>query len=98
MAQSRGLRREHPLRDEGVLGGHAIAVERRQRIHLVTAVDDDARELVRRNRGQSVYRPLQLATGDRRRMDAHQSLARTGRRRLDLLDVQAVEVQAYRQH
>jgi hypothetical protein len=85
-----------PRRDKGVLGGHAVAIERRQRINLITAVDEDARKLVRRNRRQSIDRPLRLATRNRRRMYAHQNLARARRRRLDLLNVQAVSVQAYR--
>ena len=98
VAQSRRLRRKHPRWDKGVLGGHAVAIERRQRINLITAVDEDARKLVRRNRRQSIDWPLQLATRNRRRMYAHQNLARTRRRRLDLLNVQAVSVQAYRYH
>jgi hypothetical protein len=96
VAQSRRLRRKHPRRDKGVLGGHAVAIERRQRINLITAVDEDARKFVGRNRRQSIDRPLQLATRDRRRKYAHQNLARTRRRRLDLLNVQAVSAQAYR--
>jgi hypothetical protein len=79
--------------DDGVLGSHTVAIERRERIDLVTAADDNARKLVRRNRRQSIDRPLQLAACNRRRMHAHQHLARIRRRRLDLLDLQAVIVQ-----
>src|SRR5207237_5070483 len=75
-----------------------VAIERRERIYLVTAADDNARKLVRRNRRQSIDRPLQLATGNRCRMHAHQHLARIRRRRLDLLNLQAVIVQPYRKH
>ena len=94
--QSRRLRRKYLRRDQGVLGGHPVAIGRCQPIHLVTAVDENTRQLVRRRRRQSIDRPLQLATRDRRRMYAHQDLARARRRHLDLLDVQAVSVQAYR--
>jgi hypothetical protein len=96
VAQPRGLRRERIGRDDGVLGSHAVAIEGRERIHLVTAADDDARELVRRNRRQAVHRPLELVTRNRCRMHAHQHLARSRRRHLDLLDLQAVIVQPYR--
>src|ERR687887_121349 len=84
--------------DDGVLGSHAVAIERRERIYLVTAADDNARKLVRRNRRQSIDRPLQLVTCNRCRMHAHQHLARIRRRRLDLLNLQAVIVQPYREH
>ena len=96
MAQLRGLRCKHLRGDDGVLGRHAVAIERCERVYLLTAVDDDARKLVRRNRRQSIDRPLQLVAGDRCRMHAHQHLARTRRGRLDLLDPQAVVVQPYR--
>src|SRR4029079_3502621 len=69
-----------------------------KRIHLFTALDDDTRKLVRRNRRQAIDRPLQLATRDRRRVHAHQHLARIRRGRLDLLHLQAVILQPYRQH
>src|SRR5262249_23896766 len=71
---------------------------RRERIYLVTAADDNARKLVRGNRRQSIDRPLQLVTWNRCRMHAHQHLARTRRRRLDLLNLQAVIAQPYRKH
>jgi len=96
VAQLQRLRCKHLRRDEGVLGGHAVAIERRQRIDLVTAVDGNARKLERRSRRQSIDRPLQLATRNRRRMHSHQHLARLRRRRLDLLDLQAAIVQPYR--
>ena len=96
VAQPRGSRRKNIGRDDGVLGSHAVAIERRERIYLVTAVDDNARKLVRRNRRQSIDRPLQLATCNRCRMHAHQHLARIRRRRLDLLNLQAAIVQPYR--
>ena len=98
VAQPRRLRCKHLRRDDGVLGSHAVAIEGRERIHLVTGVDDDARKLMRRNRRQSINRPLQLVTRDRRRVHAHQYLARIGRRCLDLLDLQPAMVQPYRQH
>jgi hypothetical protein len=98
VAQPRGLRCKHIGWDDGVLGSHAIAIERRERRYLVTAADDNARKLVRRNRRQSIDRPLQLATCNRCRMHAHQHLARTRRRRLDLLNPQTVIVQPYRSH
>ena len=61
-----------------------------------TALDGDAGKLVRGNRRQPIDRPLQLATRDRRGLHADQHLARIRRRRLDLLDLQAVIVQPYR--
>jgi hypothetical protein len=96
VAQLQGLRCKHIGWDDGVLGSHAVAIERRERIYLVTAADDNARKLVRRNRRQSIDRPLQLVTCNRCRMHAHQHLARIRRRRLDLLNLQAVIVQPYR--
>jgi len=96
VTQPQGLRCKHIGWDNGVLGSHAVAIERRKRIYLVTAADDNARKLVRRNRRQSINRPLQLATCNRCRMHTHQHLARIRRRRLDLLNLQAVIVQAYR--
>jgi hypothetical protein len=93
MAQPQGLRCKHIGWDDGVLGSHAVTIERRERINLVTAVDDNARKLVRRNRRQSIDRPLQLVTRNGRRTDAHQHLARIRRGRLDLLNLQAVIVQ-----
>ena len=96
VAQPQGLRCKHIGWDDGVLGSHAVAIERRERIYLVTAADDNAGKLVRRNRRESIDRPLQLATCNRSRMHAHQHLARIRRRRLDLLDLQAVIVQPYR--
>src|SRR5947207_13200884 len=50
VAQPQGLRCKHIGWDDGVLGSHAVAIERRERIYLVTAADDNARKLVRRNR------------------------------------------------
>src|SRR5919204_625150 len=65
VAQPQGLRCKHIGWDDGVLGSHAVAIERRKRIYLVTAADDNARKLVRRNRRQSIDRPLQLVTCNR---------------------------------
>ena len=42
VAQPRGLRCKHVGWDCCVLGSHAVAIERRERIYLVTAADDDA--------------------------------------------------------
>jgi hypothetical protein len=96
VAQPRRLRCKHLRRHDDVLGSDAVAIESRERTYLVTAADDNARKLVRRDRRQSIDRPVELVTCDRRRMHAHQHLARTRRRRLDLLDLQAVIVQPYR--
>ncbi len=46
VAQPQGLRCKHIGWDDGVLGSHAVAIERRERIYLVTAADDNARKLV----------------------------------------------------
>jgi hypothetical protein len=96
VAQPQGLRCKNIGWDDGVLGSYAVAIERRERIYLVTAADDDARKLVGRDRRQAIDRPLQLVTCNRCRMHAHQHLARSRRRRLDLLNLQAVIVQPYR--
>src|SRR5262249_37475207 len=98
VAQPQGLGSKQIGRDDGVLGSHAVAIERRERIYLVTAADDNARKLVRRNRRQSIDRPLQLVPCNRCRMHAHQHLPRIRRRRLHLLNLQAVVVPSSRYH
>jgi hypothetical protein len=79
----------------GVVGRDAVAVERGEREHLVAGRDaggvradllDHAGELVGRDRGQTVDRPFQLATGDRRRVHADERLRRAGPRPIGLLD------------
>jgi hypothetical protein len=60
VAQRRRLRGESSRGNGGVLGGHTVTVERRQRVHLVADRDrvdvvcdrrNDTGELVRGNRG-----------------------------------------------
>jgi hypothetical protein len=87
MAQPRGLRCKNTRGNDGVLGSHAVAIERRERIYLFPGADDHPGKLVRRNRRQSIDRPVQLVACDRRRMHAHQHLARIRRRLLDFLNL-----------
>ena len=79
----------------GVVGGDAVAIERREREHLVAHRDvgharphllDHAGELVGRDRRQPVDRPRQLVASDRGRVHADERLRGTGSRPLDLLD------------
>jgi hypothetical protein len=51
VAQLRWLRCKRIGRDDGVLGSHAVAIERRERINRVTAAGHNARKLVRRVAG-----------------------------------------------
>ena len=78
-----------------VVGCDAVAVERREREHLVAGRDagdagsdflDHSGELVGRDRRQAIDRPFQLVTGDRRRVHADERLRRTRSRPFGLLD------------
>ena len=83
------LRRQERGRNDRVVGGDAVAVEFGERVDAIADGDpgdvvgeggDHPAELVGRDRGQPVERPLELAAGDRRRLDPHQRLARPGHR------------------
>ena len=93
---------ERPRLRHQQLGGHrrvvgrdAVAVERREREHLVAGRDagdagpdflDHSGELVGRDRRQAVDRPFQLVAGDRRRVHADERLRRTGSWPVGVLD------------
>jgi DNA-binding MarR family transcriptional regulator len=100
MAERRRLRSERRRRDDGVLGGDTVAVEGRQREDLVAGGDrhdlvcdrrNHTRELVRRDRGQPVERPLELAARDRRRVHLDERLAEAERTSLDRLVAETVD-------
>src|SRR6187397_407476 len=97
MAQRTRFWPENLRRHERVVGRRAVAIERHERDDIIASrklvgvLHDDARQLIRRDRWQPVDGPLQLATGDRSSMDAHQHLSRTGSRRLDLLQPEILE-------
>ena len=56
VAQPQGLRCKHIGRDDGVLANHTVAIERRERIYLVSVADDKPESSVRRNPRQSIDR------------------------------------------
>jgi hypothetical protein len=111
VAQPNRLRSEERGRYDRVLGGDAIAIEGRQGEHLVadsetTHVSGDllnhAGQLVRHDRREPVGGPVELVTGDGRRVHANERLAGVGLRNLDLVDGQRIDaarrMQANRTH
>ena len=92
--RSRG---EDARRHRRVLGGGAVAVERRQRKHLVADRDSagtgcdvfhHAGQLVGRDRRQPVGRPAELVAGDRGGVHTHERVTFAKHREVDLLEVE----------
>jgi hypothetical protein len=99
--------RQQVGREGDVFGGDAVAIERRQREHLVvdgdagdavSELDDDARELVGGNRRQAIDGPAELVASDRCRADSNQHFACLRPRHVKLLVDKATPVQADGSH
>jgi hypothetical protein len=111
VAQAPGLWSEERGRHDGELGGSPVAIEGRQSEHLVADGEvtdvagdflNDARELVRHDRRQAVGGPVELVTGDGRRVHAHEGFPGAWLRNLDLVDGERADatrrMQASRAH
>src|SRR5262245_31721493 len=91
VAQAPRFAGQHRGRDDCVLGGDAVAVERCEREDFFAV--GDARQLVRGDRGQAVEGPGQLVACDCCGVDAYERFACIRLRNRDLLDPEAVLVQ-----
>ena len=110
-AECTRLATENLRRDRNVFGGGAVSIEWRERVdgisrnhigHTRGDVHDDARDLVRRDRGKAVDGPFELVPGQRGGMDADERLAGLELRNGDLVECEVIgasgSVQAHRAH
>ena len=106
LAQPGRLRSEELCRHDRVLGGDAVPIEGRQGEHVVADAEatdiagdllHDTGELVRHDRRQAVGGPVELVSGDGRRVHAYKGFTGTGLRNLDLVNGQRIDA-ARRMH